>query len=310
MDLKQIECFIAVATELSFTVAADKMYLTQPSLSRHIKNLEEELGVELFYRDKKNVELTDIGIQLLGSAREINGSVQELIYLSNALKTGKKGKLRLGYQGSASAVVPVFLRKFTSRYPEISISIDQYSAYELVNKIKDGELDMIIAFDAIFDQTEDMSSFEMQEIYNDEMAMFTSEEIFDELSAKRLASGVQLNLSDFSKYPMLMIAEEINPGYHKLLNTIFSEHGIIPKYPPRQPTLVNTLMLLIKSNLGVSLLPKNTILDGYHGCRFFKLSDVNVSLPIISAWNKHNFNPCLMLMHEIIGEAIHDMAMI
>lgn len=132
MDIKQIQCFISVADDLNFTSAAEKLYISQPSLSRHIHLLEDELGIILFKRNNKNVELTSAGIQLLATAKKIVGTVDEFINSAVALRSGRSGKLRIGYQGSTSAVMPKIISYFSSEYPYIDFSIDEYGAKELI----------------------------------------------------------------------------------------------------------------------------------------------------------------------------------
>ena len=172
MEIKQLQCFIAAAEELNFTIAAERLYLSQPSLSRHIHNLEEELGLLLFTRDKKNVELTNAGIQLLANARDIVGSAGELVNTARELNLGKTGKLRIGYQGSACGIVPTILYQFLHRYPNINISVEEYGAKELTKKLRNGEVDLIIAFSIAAEIQEHEDIFNHTHLMDDDLALF------------------------------------------------------------------------------------------------------------------------------------------
>ena len=95
MELKQIQCFLMVAKYLSFSAAAEKMFLSQPSLSRHIANLEQELGIQLFERDKQSVTLTAAGNQCLNAARNMISAKQEISNIAKDLQEGRLGSLRI-----------------------------------------------------------------------------------------------------------------------------------------------------------------------------------------------------------------------
>ena len=146
MELKQILCFVMVAEELNFTSAAQKLYLSQPGLSRHIQNLERELGVVLFDRDNKSVALTPEGLQFLSTARELLHASRDMLYTAKCLREGMQGKLKIGYQGSARHVLPPLLRNFRKNHPEILITLEQRGAEQLLQQVQDGALDLAVAF--------------------------------------------------------------------------------------------------------------------------------------------------------------------
>ena len=112
MEFKQIQCFVAAAETLNFTTAAERMYLSQPSLSRHIQNLEDELGLQLFIRDRKHVTLTPSGLHLLPVAREICAASARFLVSAKNLLEGDRGFLKVGYQGSARVVLSPILDRF------------------------------------------------------------------------------------------------------------------------------------------------------------------------------------------------------
>src|SRR3954470_3707411 len=115
MELRQLRTFVAVAEELHFHRAAQRLYLAQPSVSQQIKALESELGVKLFERDRRSVSLTPAGSVLLGEARELLARAEHALALVRAAGAGTRGRLRLSLTrsltgGSAGARV--------NHYPE------------------------------------------------------------------------------------------------------------------------------------------------------------------------------------------------
>ena len=110
--------FVAAAETLNFTTAAERMYLSQPSLSRHIQNLEDELGLQLFIRDRKHVTLTPSGLHLLPVAREICAASARFLVSAKNLLEGDRGFLKVGYQGSARVVLSLpFWIAFSNTIP-------------------------------------------------------------------------------------------------------------------------------------------------------------------------------------------------
>lgn len=300
MEIKQLQCFIAVAEELNFTSAAERMYISQPSLSRHIHNLEEELGLILFTRDKKTVELTNAGLQLLTNAREVVGSAAELQNTARELSSGRAGKLRIGYQGSACSIVPTILYRFSHKYPNINVTVEEYGARELMQKLSGGELDMVIAFSIAAEITEETDGFRHCHLMNDELALFLGPKKYEAYKTKAIEEYRRLYLKDFENEKMIMISREVNPGYYDYLQRIYMDHSFLAAYPDRQPTLLSTLMLLVKSNLGVAFLPKAATLDAHPGCPYIDLADVHDRLSIEAIWSESNYNPSLFLLTELL----------
>lgn len=146
MNLKQIECFVAVAQSLSFTRAAEELGMSQPPLSRHIRRLEEELGAELFHRTKRNVELTDVGRVFAPRARELlvkaqiaRSEVTEVVGLGPA-------KLRVGGSGMLAAfALPDIVAVYRSIYKDVTLRLEQRRSEELMARVENDELDIAIA---------------------------------------------------------------------------------------------------------------------------------------------------------------------
>lgn len=291
MDIKQIECFIAVAEDLNFTTAAEKMYLSQPSLSRHIQNLEKELNITLFIRDKRNVILTNAGSQLLALAKTIVNDAEEFVNTAHGLKSGKSGNLIIGYQNTASSVVSNYLKEFILKYPNINLTIRECNAHDLMTRINSREMDAVIVYKNST-RGYDFSSLNRQLFYRDEMALFLGEEKYQHY--QEMAAGGIFDLPDFEHENFLMVSREVNPSYYDYLIEIYRKHGLTaPKYPTKQPDLLSVLMVMIKANMGVALLPKHTTLASYPECRYIDLEDIHEVLPIEILWNKNNTNHSL-----------------
>lgn len=143
MNLRQIECFVAVAHHLSFTKAAIDLGMAQPPLSRHVRRLEAIVGAELFRRDKRRVELTDVGRAFLPRARVLlqqaqiaRSEVTELVGLNQA-------ELRVGASGTLAAfLLPDIVAAFSAIYPKVTVHIVQQRSEAVLRDVEEGRLDV------------------------------------------------------------------------------------------------------------------------------------------------------------------------
>lgn len=298
MELKQIECFLMLARELNFSVAAQKMYISQPSFSRRIQTLEEELGVTLFRRTKREVALTDAGIAFITTANDMVHAAEEIAETAMNLRLGKRGKLRIGYQDSANFVLPRVLDIFCDRYPGIDLTIDGYGASELMAKLLAGELDIVFSFAIIAESLPEYERLSRIEMFSDEVVLFMNRERYRGFRDSHDASH-RPRLSDFDDRLFLNISEEVNPHYarylHDVLDTKLPHHQKV-----QECAQFNTLLLLLKAGIGVSLLPKHAIERLSPIIRSMKLADVKDRLPIEAIWLPENYNPCLPLLADVI----------
>ena len=160
LDIKHIKLFIAVAELRSFTQAAEKYHITQPSLSVQIRNLEESLGFSLFKRNRRqSVYLSKQGSEFLEMAREFARAHERLIQRANLLKEHKELRLTLGYPeyiyglGEADSVCSTFLE----RYPHIELEVVNATSMILMRQLRSHELDVVITFGPVpFDDLESL----------------------------------------------------------------------------------------------------------------------------------------------------------
>lgn len=143
MDIRHLTYFIEVANQRSFTKAAQILHITQPSISKMIKLLEEELDVILFYRSAKQIELTDAGKALLHQAQQIVNSFQNLTSELADVIHSKKGAITIGLPPMVGArFFPKIISDFTSLYPQISLTLLEVGSQKVQVGIDDGSLDI------------------------------------------------------------------------------------------------------------------------------------------------------------------------
>ena len=142
MDLRQLEYALAVARSLSFTRAAAELHVAQPALSTAVRRLEAELGVRLFDRTTRRVELTTAGEAFVRRATRIGEEVESIVAEMHDFATGLRGRLRLAvWYHSEPRVVP-FLRDFVAETPGAEVSIVELGAPEILSALRAGDIDL------------------------------------------------------------------------------------------------------------------------------------------------------------------------
>lgn len=142
MDLHQLRTFVIVAREGSITRASERLYISQPAVSAHIKAIEDTLGLVLFDRTPRGMTLTVDGERLLAKAEQTLRSHQELIDEAGRLKGRLTGKLRLGTAGSSSPqTLGRVLTAFAERYPDVELALQHGTSAETLDGVRRGSLD-------------------------------------------------------------------------------------------------------------------------------------------------------------------------
>jgi LysR family nitrogen assimilation transcriptional regulator len=149
LDARKLRYFVTVAQQGSFSEAARRLHIAQPALSRHVKDIEESLGVALFVRDARGVKLTEAGEQLLGHALDVLHRLESLPRLVGTRSQTITGRVSVGLPTSASAVLSVpLLRAALERYPSVRIHLIESLSGYLQEWIESGRVDLAILFDA------------------------------------------------------------------------------------------------------------------------------------------------------------------
>jgi len=146
MTITQLKYVLAIAEYKNFTLASQNCFVTQPTLSMQIQKLEEELGVQLFNRKKKPIQLTAIGEKIVQQAKIIVDESNRLQDIVDQQKGFIGGAFKLGIIPTIMpTLLPMFLSVFTKRHPKVKLNIEELTTQEIIKKLMDGHLDAAIA---------------------------------------------------------------------------------------------------------------------------------------------------------------------
>src|SRR5438552_4762261 len=200
-DLRQLRYFIAVAERLHFGRAAAALHISQPPLSRAIQSLEERLGVTLFARTRRRVELTAEGARSLDEARRLAAQLETAVTELQGMAAGERGRLRIGFVSLADyGVLPGLLKAFKTARPGVTLALREMLSPEQAAALAAGELDFGFLLPPV--------SGELEHI------VVQRERFVAALPARhRLSRGRgKLELSELAGEPFVMVPREIAPG--------------------------------------------------------------------------------------------------
>ncbi len=244
-SLRELECFLSVAEELSFTRAAERLRLAQPPLSRHIRSLEEKLEVRLFERSQRHVALTPAGIAFREEARDI---LPRLRRAGDAAKRAARGETDRVSVGFVSAVlspelVAVFTR-FRKRNPEIRMHLhDQLPSDQLAGLIR-GELDVAFVGVSPDKLSPGLAATRWRE---EALLAFLPPD-------HSLAKNTEVRLADLAAEPFVMISAEAAPAFASHLHRLCLREGFRPRVV-EESSRAQAVAALTVAGAGVSLLP-------------------------------------------------------
>ncbi|MDH7447059.1 LysR substrate-binding domain-containing protein [Aquimarina sp. 2201CG14-23] len=146
MTITQLRYVLAVAEHQNFTKAAEKTFVTQPTLSMQIQKLEEELDIQIFDRSKKPIELTEVGKKLVQQARNIVNESERIQDIVDQQKGFIGGEFKLGVIPTVMpTLLPMFLHNFIKKYPKVKLKIEELTTEAIMERLQDGHLDAAIA---------------------------------------------------------------------------------------------------------------------------------------------------------------------
>ncbi len=248
MTISQLKYLLAVAKYKNFTLASEKCFVTQPTLSMQIQKLEEELGVIIFNRKKKPITLTDIGEKIVSQAKIIVSESKRINDIVDQEKGFIGGDFKIGIIPTImSTLLPIFLKTFLKKYPKVHLIIEELTTQEILKKLKDGQIDAGIAATPLED-----SSIKERVLYYEPFVGFISEN--HRLINKKYIEVDDLDLDD------ILLLEDGHCFKDSILNLCKSLQSNTQKFELTSGSF-DTLLKLSKEGLGMTLLPYLHTLD-------------------------------------------------
>jgi DNA-binding transcriptional LysR family regulator len=286
-DLTQLTCFVAVAEELHFGRAAERLCMTQPPLSRQIQLLEHSLGVKLFERTSRVVRLTAAGRVFLTDATRLLNLAKQAATTAQRTSRGEIGRVIVGFTTIIGLdLMPELIASAQRKLPDIDIVLKEMMVMDQLKALESNTIDV-----GFLHPLASRLSLKYQTISHDPMMAALP-------LGHPLASRDTIALKDFDDLPFIMYSSRY---YHDLVNGLLLSSGVMPRFIQYLEQVLS-IVNLVRTGMGVSIVPATVSRFYSDGVVFKPIDQKNAVAEIRMAWRADNQNPALDAFRRFASE--------
>ena len=290
MEIRHIKYFKAVAEELSFSEAAKKLFVAQPAISQQISDLENEIGVKLFHRSKRQVILTPAGNIFYKRADQILEQIDDAINEAQRASKGQVGDLIIGFIGSpVHQFMPQLIQDFREKFNGVRVSLVQMEPEQQTEALLNNKIHVSFSRpinNVIYPQ------LESHLVYTDSFVAALPHD--HELSSKD-----KLTAEDLINEPLILLSRKASRSYFEMMLSFFDEYKRRPEIVS-EPNDIQTIMTLVQARCGIAIVPscvRHTVADKV---KFIALEPNNITVDLCMHWRSDQDN--------VISEAFIELA--
>jgi DNA-binding transcriptional LysR family regulator len=263
MELRHLKYFVAVAEELHFRRAAERLYVAQPAVSEQIRKLEAELGVRLFDRTNRRVEMTEAGVAMLDEARRVLAQADAAKRAARNAHDHAGARLRIGYlPDSLPASIPLALRHIAGAGPRVEVTMESGETVPLIEQVRDRRLDAVVS-----GLPAPTGGLRVTPIGQQGAVVAIA-------ATDDRAVAPALSLSCIDPARLVVLPRAVNPTFHDALLALCRDAGLAPTLFEVPEPRVESVLLAVAAGAGTAVLPAAVV--GRHaiaGVRFVPLED-------------------------------------
>ncbi len=288
MELRHLRYFVAVAEELHFGRAAQRLHIAQPPLSQQIGKLEDELGLKLFSRAKRRIELTHAGRVFLPEARQTLFLAERAAEAARRADRGEIGPLAVACGPIAvQTVLPSVLPVFRQRFPEVEISLTELPMAEIVEALQRGTVDLGLLLPYF-----DSELLEREVILRLPMRAALPR-------GHPLARRKSIRLKQLAKDRFILVARSLASGLYDYIVGTCQQAGFTPKVA-QEATYIPTLLRMVAAGYGVSLVPKMPKPMEVQDVAFVQIQEPYPAVELCMAWRANDSSPPLAAFRNVV----------
>lgn len=291
MELRHLRYFIAVAEELHFGRAAERLGISQPPLSQQIQALEEEIGARLFERTNRRVELTDAGRLFLDESRQVLAQVDKAVLLARRAHLGELGELKIGFTSSApfTSTIPSSIHAFRKAYPDVHLDLQEMSSRQVLKALLEESLQVgVIRPLALPDAVHWVELFR--------------EPLVAVLRADHpLAAGSEdgLAIAALAEEPFVFFPRSYGTGLYDQVIALTRQAGFSPRIA-QEASEAMTIIGLVSAGLGVSILPASFRCTRVDGVVYRTLSDPEATTAVWLVRRQNEGSPLALSFIDLV----------
>jgi DNA-binding transcriptional LysR family regulator len=292
VDVRRLRYFIAVAEEMHFGRAAQRLNVAQPALSRQIAALEAALGVTLFDRTRSQIKATEAAVALLPQARDVLRRIDQAALTARRAAEGGTGILNVGFVGSATySVLPDILKAFRAAYPKVELLLHAMNTAELRHALVERQIDVAFARPSIADA----------EIVNE--PVLTEKLIVALPDDDPLASEERISLAALQARPFVLYPRHPRPSFADQIIEICRRNGFSP-IVAQETMELQTALGLVAVGVGVSLVPASVERSHRHGVAYRPLDEPAPTTELSLGYRRDSTSPLLRNFRVTVGDVV------
>lgn len=281
MELRHLHYFIAVAEELHFSRAAERLRISQPPLSQQIRGLEDELGVKLFERTKRQVQLTEAGKVFLERSYLVLSQLKQAIEATQRIGRGEVGQLAIGFVGSATyTVLPDILSVFREQFPFVELRLHELTTTQQVQALHQKQVDVGIVRSAIIEP-----GLSVECILKESLVLALPE-------THPLSAETKVSLSNLADESFILFPAKLGPIFYEQIINVCQQAGFHPKVA-QEAVQMQTIIGLVAAGLGIAFVPAS--LQNFHrnGVIYRPLQEQTPTTGLYLTWRQYDSSPVI-----------------
>lgn len=281
IEIRHLKYFLAVAEDLHFRKAAERLFISQPGLSRQIKYMETELGVTLFERHNRKVKLTNVGRYLKQEITRCLKNLDDVIYHAKLMNEGVSGDLKFGYVGSAiQDIIPNLLLKFRKENPNTWFSLKEMDNQKQIDGLISQDIDIgFVRLERV------PRTLEIKPILKENFCLVLPKN-------HPISEDSFKSISQFKNDSFILFDPKYSASYFEKVMQIFDDSGFTPIIS-HNTIHADSIYKLVENNFGISIVPKSLRPKNNDDIKFIELKKIPQKTVLSVVWNKENRNPIL-----------------
>jgi DNA-binding transcriptional LysR family regulator len=295
LEFSELHAFVVLAGELHFRKASERLFLSQPALSKKIQRLEEKVKGALFVRSRRKVSLTDAGKSFLPKAAKLLQDAEDALRETQAAVEGRGGTLRIGFViASVSEILPRTILRFRELYPEVELQMRETASPSQVSSLIEGRLDAGILRMPVTNR-----KLISAPLFSEHLVLATPADV-----SYRPKEGI----NRFRNSGFIFVSPSVSETFHDRVLSLCLRAGFTPRVV-QEANEILTILHFVRAGVGVSLVPRSALRLNVPGVRFHELGWKEPLWRIGIAWNRNSEKlPLISRLVKVVQAVVADQA--
>jgi DNA-binding transcriptional LysR family regulator len=294
MELRHLRYFITVAEELHFGRAAERLHIAQPPLSQQIRQLEAELGFQLFNRTSRTVQLTEAGKEFLKECRQILQQLEQAVQIGRQISRGELGQLVIGFaSSSAYNVLPSILQTFRAEVQSVRLELLELTTVRQLQWLETGRIDVGFVRPPV-----DIRHYHAKTVFQESFVVALPD-------GHPLTDREEVSVRSLANEPFVLFSRSQAPGLYDQIISFCQQAGFSPHVTQEAGLQMQTIISLVAAGMGVALVPSSLQNLQRIGVVYKPVQEPTPQAEMTMIWRKDDLSPILQRFLGVVEQVIH-----